>query len=117
LFIVNYTGSIKWLKDKENDLYYIKIKELEKIVQPEDVFVLEKTWILDEYISGFLGNMVYSSSDFEITGLKEQRGRIIYLQDTNRPLHELNSNFQSASGKVLQLTTGGTVIIYEFSMK
>lgn len=117
LFIVNYTGSIKWLKDKENDLYYIKIKELEKIVQPEDVFVLEKTWILDEYISGFLGNMVYSSSDFEITGLKEQKGRIIYLPDTNNPIHELKGNFQPASGKVLQLTTGGTVIIYEFSMK
>ncbi|HUR11556.1 MAG TPA: hypothetical protein VM012_09315 [Flavitalea sp.] len=50
LFVVNYFGSIRWMKHIENDLYYHKVKPLKGIAGPKDIIVVQDAWILKDFL-------------------------------------------------------------------
>ncbi|MBN9384774.1 MAG: DUF2723 domain-containing protein [Chitinophagaceae bacterium] len=51
LLIVNYVGSIHWMKDIENDSVYIKIKQVKQTASPGDIIILHDPWLLDDFLS------------------------------------------------------------------
>lgn len=50
LFIVNYFGSIKWLRHLNHDYYYVEIKQLDPNLTKEDIVLVEGEWILKDYV-------------------------------------------------------------------
>lgn len=63
LFIINYFGSIKWLKDINNDFYYIKTNEILKIINKSDLYITNQNWIFSPYIQryGEIEVMIFTS--------------------------------------------------------
>jgi len=51
LLVVNYFGSIHWMKDIENDSVYIKIKKVKQAATPGDIIVLHDPWLLDDFLA------------------------------------------------------------------
>jgi uncharacterized protein YqgQ len=112
LFLVNYFGSIQWLKQRKYDLYFIKAEELKTITNKEDVLVLDKQWINDEYIQRFLGNRVMSWDEFLSNWPVKQSGRIIYLPEREVDSEEKEKGFSFISKEIVKLTHGQEVFIY-----
>ena len=50
LFVMNYFGSIKWLRNFDNDWYYVEIGKIEKGLSQNDIVILEDEWILKDYV-------------------------------------------------------------------
>lgn len=50
LFIVNFFGSIRLMKDIKNDLYFEKVYTLRNIVSPKDIIIVQDAWILQDFL-------------------------------------------------------------------
>ncbi|PWT97814.1 MAG: hypothetical protein C5B52_13290 [Bacteroidetes bacterium] len=50
LFVINYWGSVKWLLNIENDIFYAKTKTVCNQADPADILLLEDNWITDGYL-------------------------------------------------------------------
>ena len=50
LFVINYWGSVKWLLNIENDIFYAKTKKVCSDASPSDILLLEDNWITDGYL-------------------------------------------------------------------
>jgi len=53
LFIINFFGSMRWIRDIENDLYYIKIKKVKQVLTKNDVVLLQDAWQLKDFLTYF----------------------------------------------------------------
>lgn len=58
LLIVNYFGSIHWMKDIENDSVYIKIKQVKDISKPGDIIILHDPWLLDDFLTYYTSSYI-----------------------------------------------------------
>lgn len=53
LFIINYFGSIYWMKDITNDSVYIKIRKVKDLATDKDLIILQDPWLLDDFLQHF----------------------------------------------------------------
>lgn len=65
LFIVNYWGGMKYLKDLNNDYYYAQVMQIERKAQPDDLVIFDFDYPYDTYIKLFtpLKNVAYLTSE------------------------------------------------------
>jgi len=54
MFIVNYTGSILWLQDRDNDWYYSAVQPIIPIATLQDLVVVKDPWIMGDYVHRFV---------------------------------------------------------------
>ncbi len=60
LFCINYFGSMRWMQDKKNDLYYVNTATLQKEVTQNDLVILQSAWILKDFLHYFTAIKVQS---------------------------------------------------------
>lgn len=53
LFMVNYFGTIKWMQDFNNDLYYKKVTVVKQNAQKGDFVLLQDKWIMGGFLQYF----------------------------------------------------------------
>lgn len=53
LFTINYFGSIRWMRYKENDLYYVKAMAVQSATKQNDLVLLQDGWILKDFFAYF----------------------------------------------------------------
>jgi hypothetical protein len=53
LFCINYFGSMRWMHDKKNDMYYVNTATLQKEVMQNDLVILQSAWILKDFLHYF----------------------------------------------------------------
>lgn len=53
LFAINYFGSIKWMGDFKNDLFYQKAQLLNKATTQQDLILLKNKWIILDYLDRY----------------------------------------------------------------
>lgn len=53
LFLVNFFGSMRWLKNSNSDWYYVEVKKLDPDLISADVVIVEDQWILKDYVRYF----------------------------------------------------------------
>jgi hypothetical protein len=53
LFCINYFGSMRWMQDKKNDMYYVNTATLQKEVKQNDLVILQSAWILKDFLHYF----------------------------------------------------------------
>lgn len=53
LLVINYYGSIKWLRSFKYDLFYAKVVPVKDIATKKDVIVLEDPWITQSYLERY----------------------------------------------------------------
>lgn len=53
LLVINYYGSIKWLRNFKYDLFYAKVVPVKDIATKEDVILLEDPWIIQSYLERY----------------------------------------------------------------
>lgn len=53
LLLVNYFGSIRWLRDLEHDLYYVEVRPLEKTATGKDLILQHKEWVFKDFLVYF----------------------------------------------------------------
>lgn len=82
LFVTNYFGSIQWLQEKEFDAYRVYVEMVAKILTPQDKVILEKPWIMTDYIHYFTPAKQISTEDprfFEIADATIRQGHKIVI--------------------------------------
>jgi hypothetical protein len=50
LLIVNYEGSIRWMKDINNDSVYAKIVNVKETATDKDIVILRDPWLLEDFL-------------------------------------------------------------------
>lgn len=60
LFIVNYYGSIHWMKDITNDSVYIKIRKVKDLATAKDLIILQDPWLLDDFLQHYTPSAISS---------------------------------------------------------
>jgi hypothetical protein len=63
LFVINYFGSIKWLRQLKNDLYYVEVQKLDPTLTPHDLVIVEDEWILKDYVRYYSKAYVIATDD------------------------------------------------------
>ncbi|MEJ7735809.1 MAG: hypothetical protein WKF97_00165 [Chitinophagaceae bacterium] len=58
LFIINFFGSIYWLKDLKNDIVYAKIKKIKAVATEKDVILLRDGWLVKDFLEYFTKSIV-----------------------------------------------------------
>jgi hypothetical protein len=53
LFVINYAGSIYWMKDINNDSVYVKIKNVAAVSTSKDVILLQDPWLLEDFLEQY----------------------------------------------------------------
>jgi len=53
IFIINYFGSILWMKDINNDSVYVKIRKVKEVATAKDLIILQDPWLLDDFLEHF----------------------------------------------------------------
>jgi hypothetical protein len=105
LFVVNYFGSIRWMKDLENDSVYVKIKKVKEQAAAKDIILLQDPWLLDDFLQHFTPSTIapVPSDGPAIAGLDRQisnslaTGGKIYLFTEGTSMHASpNKNFMDS---------------------
>jgi len=94
LLVINFWGSIKWMKDIENDSVYEKIKKVKQLASPKDVILLQDPWLLDDFLEHFTQSLVLSVPD--------QPAKILYTNEKVR-------SALSIGGKIFMFTEGNSM--------
>jgi hypothetical protein len=94
LFIVNYEGSIRWMKDIHNDSVFVKIEKVKDLATPKDVVILQDPWLQEDFLRQ------YTPSD--IRRIPTEGPGIAALDQ------KVDSVF-AAGGKVFLFTLSGSV--------
>lgn len=53
---LNYSGSMYWLGDSDNDYYQVKVKNMASLAKPEDLLLIGQAWILPAYTEKYLSS-------------------------------------------------------------
>jgi hypothetical protein len=53
LFSINWWGSMKYMRDLNNDLYYVQVKQLDRHLTENTLAVFQDGWILKDFIDYF----------------------------------------------------------------
>lgn len=58
LFCINYFGSVRYLLNVENDLYYQKTAPIKNVITPNDGVLLQDAWILKDFLEYYTNTEV-----------------------------------------------------------
>ena len=73
LFSINFTGSIRFTRDRANDYYYSKIAPILELAKEDDLVVIGRSWILEDYLRRYGTARVLSlSSIYDSFGASSQ---------------------------------------------
>jgi hypothetical protein len=95
LFIINFFGSIRYILNLENDLYYVKTQPVKNVIQPHEAVLLQDGWILKDFLEYYTKSEVkeipYTDTararvDNFISG-HLQKGAKLYIYPEGRPGH------------------------------
>lgn len=50
MFVVNYFGSIRYIQDIKNDLYYAKVEPIKDVATDKDLVLLQNGWLLKDFL-------------------------------------------------------------------
>ena len=75
LFVINYFGSLRWLRRSSRDWYYVEVRKLDPTLTPADIVVVENEWILKDYVRYFSSANVIATD--EPTYDKEKKEKAI----------------------------------------
>ena len=53
LFLINYLGSVRWLKHIEYDWYYTRVQPVKEVATSKDLILLQEGWILWDFARYF----------------------------------------------------------------
>ncbi|WP_276485211.1 hypothetical protein [Paraflavitalea pollutisoli] len=59
LFCINYFGSIRWLRDLDNDQYFAKIKPVREVIREKDMILLQDGWQLRDFFKYYLDKTAF----------------------------------------------------------
>ena len=117
LFVVNYWGSIRWMKDIRNDIVYNKTKILYDRATARDIIIMEDPWLISYFLEQYtparlmqvpVGTENISIANREIDSCFRQGGRV-YLMTEGSTVHAkanktyLDSLMNAHAGKVVDL--------------
>ncbi len=71
LFVINYFGSVRYLLNLENDLYYTKIQPVKDKLTERDAVLLQDKWILKDFVEYYTPARVW-----EVPTIDTQRVRV-----------------------------------------
>jgi hypothetical protein len=94
LFIINYWGSIYWMKDINNDIVYVKTKKLKENAGAGDVILLQDPWLISYFLEHYT------------------KSAILEVPVESAEIVQVNRKVDSclgAGGKVYLFTEGATV--------
>jgi hypothetical protein len=93
LLVINYFGSIRWILDFDNDLYYAKTEPIKDTATSKDMILLQDGWIIKDFLTYYtradvkaipLNDTGRSRIDNSVTRCINNGGRIfIYTEDRN----------------------------------
>lgn len=52
-FMINYFGTLQWMRSLENDLYFAKVQSIQKYSDPKDLILLQDSWIIGGFVRYF----------------------------------------------------------------
>jgi hypothetical protein len=93
LFIINYFGSIRYLSNLENDLYYVKTAPVKTVIQPGEAVLLQDGWILKDFLQYYTKAGVMEIPYADTSRLRVdnfisghlQKGAKLYIYPEGRP--------------------------------
>jgi hypothetical protein len=97
LFIVNYWGSIRWMKDLRNDIVYEKTKVFYGRATARDVIVMEDPWLISYFLEQYTPSVLVAvpagkenvaQADRKIDSCLRQGGQV-YLLTEGKTVHAL----------------------------
>jgi hypothetical protein len=94
LFIINYAGSIHWMKDINNDSVFVKIQKVKSMAGQKDIILLQDPWLLDDFLEQYTPSV--------ILGIPTEAAKI----------EELNEKIKlclGSGGKIFLFTEGGSM--------
>lgn len=65
LLVINYFGSIRWILDIDNDLYYEKTEPVKDEASSKDLIILQDGWIIKDFLT------YYTRADVEAIPFKD----------------------------------------------
>lgn len=95
LFIINFFGSVRYLLDLRNDLYYVKTEPVKIVITPNDAVLLQDAWILKDFLEYYTKAPVKEIPYVDTTRVKTdhfiaahlQKGAKLYIYPEGRPGH------------------------------
>ncbi|HEY4936331.1 MAG TPA: hypothetical protein VII44_07115, partial [Puia sp.] len=80
LFIINYTGSIYWMKNINNDSVYVKVKKVAAISTNKDIILLQDPWLLEDFLEHYSPSLILRvpNQPQQIHSLDEKVGRCLF---------------------------------------
>ncbi len=103
LFYINFFGSIFFLQDKENDLYYSRIYPLSKLLVKGDLVITESPWINKDYVQYFSNAFTIDSTAdvFKRSSIVLQNGyKVVIMEAGNQPGPTIDSLYKLYPGRV-----------------
>ncbi|MFT3825507.1 MAG: hypothetical protein QM731_16430 [Chitinophagaceae bacterium] len=102
MFIVNYFGSIRWIQDVKNDLYYAMVEPVKDVATPKDVLLLQNGWLLKDFLEyyskGVVKEIPYidsarTATDNYITHTLAQGGKVYIYPETGNTSNATNTTY------------------------
>ena len=76
LFVVNFAGSIRFTRDRDNDYYYSQIQPLLRFSSPGDLIVIGRSWKLEGYLHRYgMVRVLSLTSVYETSGASPESVR------------------------------------------
>jgi hypothetical protein len=100
LFIVNYFGSITWLRNFENDWYHVETKKLDPTLSKDDIVVLEDEWILKDYVRFYTNATVIATDEPGYNAIEAEQ-QVKHAVAQNRKVYMHRKNGQVGNSWVL----------------
>jgi hypothetical protein len=95
LFIINFFGSIRYILDLENDLYYVKTLPVKNAIKPHEAVLLQDRWILKDFLEYYTKAPVMEVPYEDTARIRVdnfisghlQKGAKLYIYPEGRPGH------------------------------
>ena len=111
--MVNYFGSIRQMKDINNDLYFYKVQPLRNIVNPKDIIVVQDPWILQDFLEYFTEAravlpvpdkpFLVAATDSAVSATLQKKGRIYIYPERNSEFHSPDTKYVDSLLQTFQL--------------
>ncbi len=103
LLTINYFGSIRLMKNINNDLYYYKVESLRNISNPKDIIIVQDAWILQDFLEYFTEAravfpapdkpFMIAPTDSAVSATLEKKGRIYIYPEMNSEFHSPDTKY------------------------
>ncbi len=102
LFCINYFGSMRWMQDKKNDMYYVNTEIIQKEVTQNDLVILQSAWILKDFLHYFtdinvqsvpLKDSSHATIDHAFNTTLSNKGRVFILPEIKNKMDAQDTKY------------------------